>query len=358
MTYYTVRKQFNIYILDLNRLSIDLKQLQIEAAPNTNIFVVLDDISEDSLYTDVHNEFFKIVDDTFKQHNIDYCLVTNTRNKNFKFPFNNVVFSSFGLIAYYHQYYGKNKNSINEYWNFNSKRGLYVPGKIERFSRTVLMYELYKNNLLQHIDWSFNVSEKSKQLIRKEFLNFLSDQEFDDFIKYCNKSLDINPYDSDRSFFIQNEDFILKSPWPYDPLIYTNTSFSIVSETWFMYGSVPTLTEKIYRPMLNKHPFIAMAAPRTLQILKDLGFRTFENYLPINYDLIEDERKRLDAVIICINHFIQTYQNYIEPIKLDLEHNLTRFKEMVESEVTQIKSILPKDIDSRTPFDWTHIRNA
>jgi hypothetical protein len=352
---YTIRKQFNYYRLDIQQLRKDLRQIIFEAKPNKNICVVLDDISEDSKYTESDDQHWALVDKEFKTHNISYCIVTNVRNKNYKFPCNNVAFSGVQLMTYYHQYYGKNKNKISDQWNYNSGRGLYIPGKIERFSRTVLMYELYKNSMLSYIDWSYIVSPRSKQVIRQELLHHLTEDEFENFISHCHKSLDIDPMDPHRSSFTKNLDFIVSSPWPYDPKIYSNTSFSIVSETAF-YSA--TLTEKTFRPILNKHPFIILGCINTLKSLDELGFKTFREYLPIDYDSIVDDYERLRAVISCIQYFKDNYSKYINDIQLDLEHNFNRFNEMVKEDITQIESILPKEVDPRTQFDWTYIRHC
>ena len=89
-----------------------------------------------------------------------------------------------------------------------------------------------------------------------------------------------------------------------------------------------------------------------------MGFKTFREYLPIDYDSIVDDYERLRAVISCIQYFKDNYSKYINDIQLDLEHNFNRFNEMVKEDITQIESILPKEVDPRTQFDWTYIRHC
>ena len=64
---------------------------------------------------------------------------------------------------------------------------------------------------------------------------------------------------------------------------YLETYFSVVTETPFT-ESTHFSTEKIYRPMIQYHPFIVFGAPGTLSNLKELGFKTFSPYIDESYD--------------------------------------------------------------------------
>lgn len=56
----------------------------------------------------------------------------------------------------------------------------------------------------------------------------------------------------------------------------------IVCETNFTQGFFPT--EKIWRPILYKTPFILVGAPGFVNSLRTLGFKTFDNYWDETYD--------------------------------------------------------------------------
>ncbi len=64
---------------------------------------------------------------------------------------------------------------------------------------------------------------------------------------------------------------------------YLETYFSVVTETPFT-ESTYFSTEKVYRPMIQYHPFIVFGAPGTLSNLKELGFKTFSPYIDESYD--------------------------------------------------------------------------
>ena len=55
-------------------------------------------------------------------------------------------------------------------------------------------------------------------------------------------------------------------------------------------------SEKVWKPMTNKIPFIVVGTPYNLQSLRDLGFKTFHPWIDETYDTIEDDYLRLDAI--------------------------------------------------------------
>jgi hypothetical protein len=77
------------------------------------------------------------------------------------------------------------------------------------------------------------------------------------------------------------------SPGKFDAInipLYHRFFCEIVCETNFTQGFFPT--EKIWRPMLYKTPFIVVGAPGFVENLKALGFRTFDAYWDETYDTI------------------------------------------------------------------------
>lgn len=81
--------------------------------------------------------------------------------------------------------------------------------------------------------------------------------------------------------------------------LYRDTYFSVVSETNFFYSEEPAvfLTEKIFKPIAHKHPFIVISRPKTLSLLKDLGYKTFENIIDESYDNENDDVTRMMMVL-------------------------------------------------------------
>jgi hypothetical protein len=69
----------------------------------------------------------------------------------------------------------------------------------------------------------------------------------------------------------------------------------VVTETVFDYPTV-FVSEKTYKPILNKRPFILVASVGCLQNLKDAGFKTFNNFWDESYDSILDPTQRMLAL--------------------------------------------------------------
>lgn len=110
---------------------------------------------------------------------------------------------------------------------------------------------------------------------------------------------------------------------------YQNSLVSIVTETNFNAREV-TLTEKSFKPSKEKHPFILVGAPGTVQALRDMGFKTFSDFWDENYDNIPDPRQRMTAIINVLkyigswnNEQIIDFRRKVKPI---LDHNYETLK--------------------------------
>jgi hypothetical protein len=78
-------------------------------------------------------------------------------------------------------------------------------------------------------------------------------------------------------------------------LPYIDTVCSIVSETNDNDFEV-FMTEKIWKPIIAKHVFVVHGNYLYLQKLKEIGFRTFNNYFDESYDLERDPDKRINKI--------------------------------------------------------------
>ena len=67
--------------------------------------------------------------------------------------------------------------------------------------------------------------------------------------------------------------------WPY-----RSTCFSIVTETQFR-NDVLFVSEKVWKPIRNRHPFLVVGTPGTLSYIRRLGFRTFTPLIDERYEL-------------------------------------------------------------------------
>jgi len=120
----------------------------------------------------------------------------------------------------------------------------------------------------------------------------------------------------------------------FNPEWYDSTYFSVVVET-ILQGMAGNrwVSEKSFKPIAYKHPFITIGQHGSLKKLRSQGFETYENLFDESYDDIYDFDQRLNAVIKNIDTFdTQTYDS------LTLEksqHNHARFfnQELVEARI-------------------------
>ena len=95
-------------------------------------------------------------------------------------------------------------------------------------------------------------------------------------------------------------------------LYYNDSYFSVITETTYHTSSghdgVPFLSEKVFKAIAMKHPFILVTAPNTLQYLKKLGYKTFSSIIDESYDTELNDAAR----IIKISDEIQRLCNLSE----------------------------------------------
>jgi hypothetical protein len=69
----------------------------------------------------------------------------------------------------------------------------------------------------------------------------------------------------------------------------------VVNETVFYHNKLH-LTEKIFKPIVCRRPFVLVAAPGNLAYLRSYGFRTFEPWIDESYDQETNNNKRLQMI--------------------------------------------------------------
>jgi hypothetical protein len=74
-------------------------------------------------------------------------------------------------------------------------------------------------------------------------------------------------------------------------------AFLYVSVETVLQYPYPYLTEKTFRAILHKRPFVILGAPGSLAQIKKYGFKTFDHIWNEDYDLIQDPNHRIRAVI-------------------------------------------------------------
>ncbi len=132
----------------------------------------------------------------------------------------------------------------------------------------------------------------------------------------------------------------------------TNDSlWHIVTETVFYYDKLH-LTEKIFKPIVMKQPFMLLGAVGNLAYLKSYGFKTFDGIIDESYDTIIDNDQRTEAVVAQIAWYcalsVEEKRSVIEAIAPIVEYNFHHFygefKHIITKELLDNCKTLFKDI--------------
>ena len=217
--------------------------------------------------------------------------------------------------------------------------------RMPRLHRVKVITELHKENLLEQGHVSFyNTDNHIVRWWERDSLN-LSDEwneTFDYFWKYIAVELDYqlnktverwNPADLQRDdishfdtsyFSIVNETLFYKDTYKYKHLVDIQPTNSVF------------LSEKIYKPMCLKHPFVVVGVDGTLKALRKFGYQTFDKWIDESYDLEPDCDKRMDMVmkeskrLINLSH--DEWQQIMKEMVPTLQHNfdvLCRNKDLI-----------------------------
>ena len=214
-------------------------------------------------------------------------------------------------------------------WTWQNKKGLFLTGQLNRYNRIGLLKKLYDSNLLDNMIWTFPSPELQKDQVLKYFGDDVPN-DFDGFFNFCSEHAIIDPVKR-----IVTGRTLCWTSWLLDG--YKSTNFSIVSESLGDH-----VTEKTYVAMSFRHPFIIPNKPKLVKELKELGFKTFENYLPYKeYVDIEDNITRIDMVVENIRAFPKVIEDHKEEISIDIQHNYNLLQSLTAEAEEQLMNILP-----------------
>ena len=175
-----------------------------------------------------------------------------------------------------------------------------------RLHRLYLASELIRRNLINRAFVSMNLNYSN--LDSDSYLTYLLHGLKLFFPKNHDRVYDI--LQSNKDLFPMILNFHMGDATPMDIVNDTNyfneSYFSLVTETKFL-RDLPGMhdtqldcylfSEKTYKPILAKHPFILMSRPGSLAVLRHAGYKTFHPYIDESYDDITDDEDRIEAII-------------------------------------------------------------
>ena len=148
-------------------------------------------------------------------------------------------------------------------------------------------------------------------------------------------------------------------------LMHKSALWHIVTETVFYFDKLH-LTEKIFKPITAKRPFMFMGAIGNLEYLKSYGFKTFDRWIDESYDNENDPDLRIEMIVAELEKLCQLTADelnlmYVEMQEI-LEFNFNHFygdfkKIIVEEMLTNFKNCITEhNAESLNYVDISNIK--
>jgi hypothetical protein len=120
----------------------------------------------------------------------------------------------------------------------------------------------------------------------------------------------------------------------------TSSLFHVITETVYFQDKLH-LTEKVFKPIVARRPFLLVAAPGNLAYLKSYGFRTFDRWIDESYDQEPDHYIRIEKITFEIAKLCamspellkQMHQDMQEILEYNFTHFYTTFKDLIVDEL-------------------------
>jgi hypothetical protein len=133
-----------------------------------------------------------------------------------------------------------------------------------------------------------------------------------------------------------------------NPRCYTDTWFSVVSETIFDYPYT-FRTEKIWKPILMAHPFVVAANAGYLKSLRAVGFKTFGHLIDERYDEIDCPSHRSEYIIkVIIDIRLNGAADFWHQTRSICKYNQQHLVEYNRAQRAQLPVLLEKYLNERS----------
>ena len=342
---YTIDDLINIVKTNSGPYGIQIKENETEY-----LISLINQQTDENIYTLVTSEISKDVDIAIDKYNF---------KKIYYF------FHGFAALDWYRGYYALNYNKL-----------IVKPYKYDfiTFNRIInndRSYRIYFVSLLKELE-----------LLKNGLVSFnVTDNLFDDWrdeISNSNSKLSEQAKQHIEQHLVDVDKLIIDSPelpgsasadiprtipgyFPQNDQPDVDAFWHIVTETVFYYDKLH-LTEKIFKPIVSKQPFMLLAAPGNLAYLKSYGFKTFDLIIDESYDLIQDPDLRTEAVVRQLHWYCNLTPdektNVIQQLEPVIQHNFDHFygefRHIITRELLDNTKTLFKEIG----YDDSHINYA
>lgn len=206
------------------------------------------------------------------------------------------------------------KHKLKKFLNLNRR------ARIDRVHRFLFVGLLETRNLLDEGFVSFQ-PEISWEEVWHKISNSIGEE-------YKNQVLNLEP------LFVDTNDLSVNYNYPTESMVsfYESSYFSVISETHFFNNNDDGnrfLTEKTFKAIMHKHPFLLMTFPNSLELLKEIGYKTFSPFFDESYDKEYDPYKRMILIVNEVERLCNLNDNEWQTLSIELnnicEHNYNVF---------------------------------
>ncbi len=192
--------------------------------------------------------------------------------------------------------YLSEKIEESELDNFRNKKFLSFNRVLStKYHRSKLFFDYFRFNLHKDNYFSF-LQDKDFYNGSDWFQGFKDDNEYkhefiDDCISKLPITLDTDGWKGDYSGFRTGDTFKKE--------LFLNSCINIVTETSFQMNEL-FLSEKILKPIVMYQPFIVFSSVHYLKRIKEIGFKTFDEFWDESYDDLYDWEERYNKILLLI----------------------------------------------------------
>lgn len=211
--------------------------------------------------------------------------------------------------------------------------------------RFIIAHRLYHAGLLENAVASLLVTPEHTEYLKEAFPEYYSEGFFDCIAKKR------GPIDGAAVFTTEDDGTMsCGTAYPFSHEIFKNSSVSYISETYDVYEPSdyegPTnhpilITEKTWRPIMSRHPFIIQAIPETLDELKNLGYQSFSSIIDESYNTYtKHDWSHIDNTIAAAKELLNKIPTHHAQIQEIVDFNYNHFLTRAKQQIVQIESYL------------------
>lgn len=205
-----------------------------------------------------------------------------------------------------------------------------------RGNRTVLVSLLYALDLLKHGHVSLGRADDNRNWLSASSRNKYFMDNHTEALALLS-SVEEEMINSFSELYLDSDDLVtnkalLDASTNY---LYNETYFSVVTETFFFRKERPDeygrfLSEKTFKPVAMRHPFIIVSTPHFLEKFKDLGYKSFSPWINEDYDKENDDAIRMMMIVREIERLVnlstEELEEFLTAMRDICEHNYQLLK--------------------------------